>query len=92
MTTALLDEGADVNSSDNAYGWTPLHYASARGIVEVVTALLDTGADVTSANKKGATPLDIATSEGLVEIALVLREQRLTYIAMIKSKGYGARK
>jgi ankyrin repeat protein len=40
----LLSVGADVNATDNN-DWTPLHWDSKNGHVQVVIELLDHGAD-----------------------------------------------
>ena len=58
----LIQAGGDVNEQ-NGSGWTPLHYASHYGHVEVISALLAAGADKTLKNKLGRTPHDVAKNQ-----------------------------
>ena len=44
-------------SKNKLQGWTPLHYAAARGRIAVVDTLLAHGADAKAAGKDGWTPL-----------------------------------
>jgi ankyrin repeat protein len=53
---SLIDDGANVNARSD-YGFTPLHFAAARGDYEVVQFLLDHGADPTVRSHDGNTPL-----------------------------------
>ncbi len=51
--------GADVNAKD-ADGFTPLHYAAARGDNEMIRYLVSKGADVTVVARSGQTTADMA--------------------------------
>lgn len=53
MTIILLENKANPNALDEA-GNTPLHWACARGILNIVNRLTDLKADVNIANKQGA--------------------------------------
>ncbi|OZJ05688.1 hypothetical protein BZG36_01438 [Bifiguratus adelaidae] len=67
----LLDDGADVNITDNA-GWTPLHEAVLKGHTNIVSLLLSRGADVNAKGLGGESPLHDACEEGMVEIVKAL--------------------
>jgi ankyrin repeat protein len=51
--------GADVNAAD-ADGYTPLHYAAARGDNDMIRYLVQHGADVTAVARSGQTTADMA--------------------------------
>jgi len=53
---ALVANGADVNHHSE-YGFTPLHFAAARGQADIVSFLLDHGANVNAKGDDGDTPL-----------------------------------
>jgi ankyrin repeat protein len=56
----LVEElGHDVNARD-ARGFTPLHFAAARGDDEMIHYLVDKGADVTAVARTGQTTADMA--------------------------------
>jgi ankyrin repeat protein len=56
----LVEElGADVNARD-ADGFTPLHYAAARGDNELILYLVSKGANVTAVARSGQTTADMA--------------------------------
>jgi ankyrin repeat protein len=56
----LVEElGADVNAKD-ADGFTPLHYAAARGDNEMILYLVEKGADVKAVSRRGQSTADMA--------------------------------
>ena len=60
VIAALLQRGADIQSTD-ADGWTPLHFAAAfNGQTEIMKVLLDGGADTSARDIDGMTPLHVA--------------------------------
>ena len=59
IALALLTAGADVHAKD-ARGWTALHWACERELLEVVQALLDRGSRVDEPSAFGFTPLRLA--------------------------------
>ena len=67
----LLEHGPDINGRTEN-GWTPLHWASFKGTLEVVRLLLD-GADV-EVKKDSKTALQVAADGGLEEVVELLRE------------------
>jgi len=68
-----LDEGADIDATNNRYGVRPLHVAVIKGYVDVVRALLESGADVFATDTNGRTALHLACLRGHVEIVRILR-------------------
>ncbi|CAN0033270.1 unnamed protein product, partial [Scytosiphon promiscuus] len=56
MTRTLLEYGADVNTTRDGDGNTPLHLASQKGLIEIVQVLLEAGGDETALNGEGKTP------------------------------------
>jgi hypothetical protein len=67
----LLSVGADVNVKDDL-DWTPLHWASLKGHVQVVKELLEHGADVDAKNNRDWTPLHFACLKGQLPIVKAL--------------------
>ena len=55
----LVELGADVNLPD-AWGYTPLHYASVRGGDDLIEFLVAQGADVTAVSRLGQSVVDMA--------------------------------
>jgi uncharacterized protein len=64
-----------INILDQEYN-TELHYASERGLIDVVRIILDKGANINSFNRSHQTPLDIAIKNG-----------RKTIYAYLEAKG-----
>jgi ankyrin repeat protein len=54
----LLKTGADVNDQNPISGFTPMHYAIAKGKVGVVGILMGAGANVMMADRHGRSALD----------------------------------
>jgi ankyrin repeat protein len=54
-----LRAGADVNAN-NGVDWTPLHFASVEGFLQVVNELMEHGADIDSTTISGYTPVEFA--------------------------------
>lgn len=67
----LLDEGAEVNTRDDA----PLMRAVQRGDEELVKLLLDRGAEVAVVNKRNKTPLSLATKKGNKNIITLIQKK-----------------
>jgi hypothetical protein len=75
----LLERGADPNSGTSNStrewnGFTPLHYSSEDGKIEIARVLIGHGANVEMKDENGRTPLDIASNEGHEEIIKLLVE------------------
>ena len=72
----LLEEGADVNTSD-ANGWIPLHWAVCSGSLDMVRLLLHYNTTLTAKTNKGSTPLDMAEENGDKEMIKLLTKHKL---------------
>ena len=59
---ALVEKKAQVNKSDSNQGWSPLHFAAARGELALVDYLIDKGALINAKNGSNQTPLQLAIS------------------------------
>jgi ankyrin repeat protein len=70
----LLDEGADVDASDDN-GYTALLVAASRGDLDLVRLLLDRDATVNATNRLGHTALMLASTEGHSEVAQMLLDR-----------------
>jgi ankyrin repeat protein len=58
----LVRKGTNVNTVNNEYGSTPLHYASWKGHKTIVKWLIHNGADVNAVDtRNGCTPLHYAS-------------------------------
>lgn len=66
----LIDKGADVNKP----GWTPLHYASTHGHLEIMQLLLDHHAYIDASSPNGSTPLMMAAMYGTPSAVKLLLE------------------
>lgn len=66
----LIAKGANVNKP----GWTPLHYASTHGHVDIMNLLLEHHAYIDAASPNGSTPLMMAALYGTPAAVKVLLE------------------
>ena len=64
----LIAKGADVNKT----GWTPLHYASTKGHLQLISLLLDNYAYIDAGSPNGTTPLMMAAFYGTPAAVKVL--------------------
>ncbi|RZC41502.1 Ankyrin repeat domain containing protein [Asbolus verrucosus] len=74
LVQLLLDQGAEVCVDDDE-GFTPLHYASQSGNLEIVKLLTKKSSKINKPNKHGRTPLHMAATKGSVPIVEHLLEQ-----------------
>ncbi len=72
---AYLERGGDVNYVDRL-GGTPLHWAAARGLIDIVELLLSCGAKPDVRDADGETPGDIAKQKKRADIFdLIVKHQ-----------------
>ncbi|MEP6791356.1 MAG: ankyrin repeat domain-containing protein [Ramlibacter sp.] len=70
LVKKLIERGADVNKT----GWTPLHYASTNGHLEVINLLLENHAYIDAESPNGTTPLMMAAQYGPATAVKLLLE------------------
>jgi ankyrin repeat protein len=71
----LIDKGVNVNATDTE-GWTPIHYAAAKGLSKIAQILIERGADPNVIQEKTClTPLHLAVIYGHYELAKLLLEK-----------------
>jgi uncharacterized protein len=70
LASQLIDKGADVNKP----GWTPLHYASTYGHLELMNLLLEHYAYIDAASPNESTPLMMAAMYGSASAVKLLLE------------------
>jgi uncharacterized protein len=70
VASRLVAQGADVNKP----GWTPLHYASTTGNLDIMRLLLDKYAYIDASSPNGSTPLMLASMYGTSSAVKLLLE------------------
>lgn len=68
MVRLLIEKGAEINKS----GWSPLHYAAARGHILIIKLLLSKSANINAQSPNQTTPLMMAAMYGSYESVKVL--------------------
>jgi ankyrin repeat protein len=72
LARVLLRCGADLESRESGFGWTPLLIAAAQGRLEVARFLVSAGANVQAQANQGLTPLHGAAQAGSVALVELL--------------------
>jgi ankyrin repeat protein len=67
----LVQKGADVNKQ----GWTPLHYASSKGHIQMMRLLMENDAYLDAESPNGTTPLMMAAHYGTPSAVKLLLEE-----------------
>jgi len=67
----LIQKGADVNKP----GWTPLHYASSKGHIQMMRLLMENDAYLDAESPNGTTPLMMAAHYGTPSAVKLLLEE-----------------
>ena len=68
----LIDRGADLNARQSE-GYTPLHYAAANGLEQIVRSLIAKSVDVSAKEAGGKSAYDLAVQKGYTAIAELLK-------------------
>ncbi|MDE0039093.1 MAG: ankyrin repeat domain-containing protein [Gammaproteobacteria bacterium] len=71
----LIAADADVASTRDAYGMTPLHWAARAGAIDCTGLLLENGASVDAPNKARRAPLQLAAEADQAQIIRLLARQ-----------------
>ena len=72
VVSQFLKEKVNVNIKDRNFGWTPLHWATAQGNLQLISDLLEQGAEVNARDNNRWTSLHEAVSNDREEIASLL--------------------
>lgn len=72
IVTLLVNNGADLNLSDNIHGNSPLYMACFWGLENIVITLLQAGAEINKVTKLGITELQVAANQGHLNIVKTL--------------------
>ena len=76
LVVFLIEQGAELNTTDENDGWTPLISAAYKGHSKIVELLLEHGADQHLRDNKGRTAFKLAEKEGHSRIGLMLKAAR----------------
>ena len=68
----FVEQGTGVNTKDNHFQWTPLHWTAFTGPQDVVEFLLAKGANVNAKDEFNSTPLQYAAVNGHKELVVLL--------------------
>ena len=82
-----LAAGTDVNTKDDRYGGTHLHWAAQGGYKEIAELLIAKGADLNAKDEDGKTPLDWAIEWGETKTAALLRKHGGKTSEELKAEG-----
>ncbi len=72
----LLSKNISLNNDANEYGWTPLHYASAKGHATMIRFLNERGIDIDTRTASGKSAYNIAEENIRSEVLNTIRELR----------------
>ena len=72
------DQRADMEVTENSFGWTPLHVACVDGHLAIVKLLIEAGIDLERVDDSGWTAKEHASLRGHIEIAKALDEVTVT--------------
>lgn len=73
----LIEQGANINESENELGITALHCAVHRGHEEMVDLLIEHNANLNATSKDGSTALHIAAEQGHRKLIKTLLNRRI---------------
>lgn len=65
----LIDQGVNINSKDDDFGYTPLHAAISEEHNEISLLLIENGADIRAQDSEGLTPLHYAAEYDVLSVA-----------------------
>eukprot|EP01091_Cochliopodium_minus_P013428 TRINITY_DN4324_c0_g1_i1.p1 TRINITY_DN4324_c0_g1~~TRINITY_DN4324_c0_g1_i1.p1 ORF type:complete len:623 (+),score=145.83 TRINITY_DN4324_c0_g1_i1:28-1869(+) len=83
----LLQDGVDVNDSNNKLGQSPLHWACMKGFRKICNLLIENGADLAQSDKNGYNSAIYAVQHGHVLLLHYLHSEGAPF-DVIDSKGH----
>merc|ERR1711916_78094 len=72
LASVLIENGADVNAAESAFGYSPLHLAAYLGHENLTRVLINANGDVCGTNNEGSTPLHLAAKQGHVQVVRLI--------------------
>ena len=68
----LIKHGADIETPDSQFWYTPLHFMSGVGYIDGTKLLLRLGANMRALDKTGRTPFELALEKGHLEVVQIM--------------------
>lgn len=77
LLDGTIDQKADVELTEKAFSWTPLHIACVDGHLNIVQLLIAAGAEINKPDVSGWTAREHAALRGHIDIAKLLAEEAI---------------
>jgi ankyrin repeat protein len=75
VATYLIEKGADINQTEEAYGWSSLYWSLRREQTEMAKQLISLGAEIHLTDYDGITPIRMAVEYGYEDVISLLQKK-----------------